>query len=494
MDDSDCRWPGWRPSRTLVGVTLFSPGRRLHDRYVLVDRIGAGGMSEVWRATDELLGRQVAVKALAARPGTGLSGLPGTTWREARAMARLSHPNVTQIHDYGEVGGPGGEVTAYLVMELVAGESLAARLQRGPLPYPEAVRVVRQVAAALVAAHRLGVVHRDIKPGNVMLTPDGVKVHDFGIAAVAGRSDTDPGRLAGTPTYAAPERLDPAAPPAAASDIYSLGVLLYEVLAGRPPEVHGSWADAAAAAAERAGADAPRPEVPGLPAAVADLCQACRAPDPARRPTAVEVVAALADAPSTAAVAGRYAVGAAVPRAAATRVEDAPPPVVPVRQPARPRRRLVLAGTGAALVALVLGVVLVAAALRPGDPGGDRPGTAAGAGTTPPASAAASPSSPPAPTEPTGSPAPAAVVSELDLAIGEEFAANAMTADAAEDLRDELDDLREATGRGNQDRPDGKVRKEAEDLQEEIDDLARDGDLDGLAAGRLSTLLIPLLR
>jgi serine/threonine-protein kinase len=469
-------------------VILFSPGLRLHDRYVLVERIGAGGMSEVWRATDELLGRPVAVKALAAPPGTDPSGLPGTTWREARAVARLTHPNVTQIYDYGELsGGLGGEVTAYLVMELVAGESLAMRLQHGPLPYPEVVRVVRQVAAALVAAHRLGVVHRDIKPGNVMLTADGVKVHDFGIAAVAGRSDTDPGRLAGTPAYAAPERLDPRAPAAPACDIYSLGVLLYEVLTGRPPEAHSSWADAAAAAASRVESPAPRPEVPGLPEAVADLCQACLSPDPAQRPTAVDVVAALADAPSTAVV-RRYAVGTAVPRPAATQVEDAPPEV-PVPEPARPRGRLVLAAAGMALVMLTLGVVLVAAALRPDDPAGNGPG-AAGAGTTPPASDT-SPASPAGPTDP---PVAAAVVSELDLAIGEEFAARAMTADAAEDLRDELGDLREATDRGNPDRPDGKVRKEAEDLQKEIDELVRDGELEGSAAGRLNNLLNPLLR
>jgi serine/threonine-protein kinase len=494
MDNDDCRgwprWPEWRPARTLVGVILFSPGLRLHDRYVLVERIGAGGMSEVWRATDELLGRPVAVKALAAPPGTDPSGLPGTTWREARAVARLTHPNVTQIYDYGELsGGLGGEVTAYLVMELVAGESLAARLQGGPLPYPEVVRVVRQVAAALVAAHRLGVVHRDIKPGNVMLTADGVKVHDFGIAAVAGRSDTDPGRLAGTPAYAAPERLDPSAPAALASDIYSLGVLLYEVLTGRPPEAHMSWADAAAAAAGRVGAPALRPEVPGLPEAVADLCQACLSPDPAQRPTAVDVVAALADAPSTALV-RRYAVGTAVPRPAATRVEEAPP-VAPVREPARPRGRLALATAGVALLVLVLGVVLVAAALRPDDPAGNGPGAAAGA--TPPASDA-SPSSPPAPAGATDPPVAAAVVSELDLAIGEEFADRAMTPDAAEDLRDELGDLREATDRGNPDRPDGKVRKEAEELQKEIDELVRDGELEGSAAGRLNNLLNPLLR
>jgi serine/threonine protein kinase len=215
-------------------VSGFAPGRRLHHRFTLVERIGAGGMSEVWRATDEVLDRPVAVKVLTSPP----AGAERLTWREARAAARLTHPNVTRVYDYGELSLPGGDPAGYLVMELVDGQSLAARLSAGPVPWPEAVRIVRQVASALAAAHRLGVVHRDIKPGNVMLAGeagDTVKVLDFGIAAVAG-ADTDPGRLLGTPRYAAPERSDTTAPARPESDVYSLGVLLHEALAGHPPD------------------------------------------------------------------------------------------------------------------------------------------------------------------------------------------------------------------------------------------------------------------
>jgi hypothetical protein len=242
---------------------------RLRDRFALVQRIGTGGMSEVWRATDELLGRPVAVKALAA-PLASDPTLREATWREAQAAAQLTHPNVTHVYDYGEVTAPAGGTIGYLVMELVAGQSLADRLAGGPLPWPEAVRVGQQVAAALAAAHRLGVVHRDIKPGNVMLTDAGVKVLDFGIAAMTGRLDTDPGRLKGTPTYTAPERLDTSTPAVPANDIYSLGVLLYEALTGRPPAVLRDWAQAAGA--HRDAATVPQPMVAGLPAAVSALC------------------------------------------------------------------------------------------------------------------------------------------------------------------------------------------------------------------------------
>ena len=141
---------------------------------------------------------------------------------------------------------PGGAVLPYLVMELVDGESLADRLRSGPLPWPEATRIGAQVAAALSVAHGLGIVHRDIKPGNVMLTAGGAKVLDFGIAALAGGSDIDAGRIVGTPAYAAPERLRraPVAPP---SDVYALGALLYEALTGHPPVPAATWQDASEA-------------------------------------------------------------------------------------------------------------------------------------------------------------------------------------------------------------------------------------------------------
>ncbi|MEV1147878.1 serine/threonine-protein kinase, partial [Micromonospora sp. NPDC049799] len=227
-------------------MSPFTTSLRLHDRYVLRERIGRGGMSEVWRADDEVLHRPVAVKALAGELATDPQ-LRATIQREARAAARLSHPHVTQVYDYGEATLAGGVVVPYLVMELVEGRNLADRLASGPLPWPEAVRMAGQVAAALAAAHRIGVVHRDIKPGNVMLTDTGAKVLDFGIAALAGPHHPLAGQtgelLMGTPAYFAPERMRPG-PPDPASDVYALGALLYRTLTGRAPRPVQTWEDA----------------------------------------------------------------------------------------------------------------------------------------------------------------------------------------------------------------------------------------------------------
>ncbi|MGQ5262093.1 protein kinase domain-containing protein [Micromonospora sp. ZYX-F-536] len=265
------------------------PTLRLHDRYFLRERIGLGGMSEVWRADDEVLGRPVAIKALAGEFAVDPQ-LRATIQREARAAARLTHPQITQVYDYAEATLPGGTVVPYLVMELVDGHSLADRLTSGPLAWPEAIRVAGQIAAALAAAHRIGVVHRDIKPGNIMLTDTGAKVLDFGIAALAGPHHPLAGQtgelLMGTPAYFAPERLA-AGPPNPASDVYALGALLYRTLTGRAPLPVRTWEDAL----EVHGRHSPVPplRIPGLPTDIAELTLACLAADPARRPTAAQL-------------------------------------------------------------------------------------------------------------------------------------------------------------------------------------------------------------
>ncbi|MCI4061121.1 serine/threonine protein kinase [Micromonospora sp. R77] len=268
-------------------MSPFTPALRLHDRYVLRERIGLGGMSEVWHADDEVLHRPVAVKALAAQLAADPQ-LRATIQREARAAARLTHPHVTQVYDYGEATLAGGAVVPYLVMELVQGENLADRLTTGPLPWPEAVRVAGHVAAALAAAHRIGVVHRDIKPGNVMLTETGAKVLDFGIAALAGpRHPGQTGELMmGTPAYFAPERMTPG-PADPASDVYALGALLYRTLTGRAPLPVLTWEDVLDVRANRP--PVPPLRVPGLPADLAELTLACLALDPGRRPTAAQL-------------------------------------------------------------------------------------------------------------------------------------------------------------------------------------------------------------
>ncbi|GFJ93055.1 serine/threonine-protein kinase [Phytohabitans rumicis] len=296
----------------------FAPGLLLHDRYAVVEQIGVGGMSEVWLAIDQVLDRPVAVKALIATLDDD-SDLFAATWREARATAKLTHPHVTQVYDYGEQPLDDGEVIPYLVMELVDGRNLADRLTSGPLPWPEAVRMASQVAAGLAAAHRMGVVHRDVKPGNVMLTETGAKVLDFGIAAFRGsRPEGDGGWLVGTPAYAAPERLD-SGPPDPAADVYALGALLYEALTGRPPLAVVTW-DEAEDAHRRAPSITP-PAVPGLPSAVVALVLACLSRDPGRRPRAQDVSEALDSA------------------APAPALAPSPPPatsVRPSRSPARP--------------------------------------------------------------------------------------------------------------------------------------------------------------
>src|SRR3954451_13328710 len=224
----------------LAGMTPLSTGMPLAERYLLIEQLGSGGMSVVWRSFDDVLGRAVAVKVLSA-PTAADPAFRAAIRTEARASARLSHPNITQVYDYGEADLPDGPTVSYVVMELLDGQTLGQRLTGGALPWREAVDIAAQVAQALAAAHRRGIVHRDIAPANVMLTATGAKVLDFGIAALAGgRGDPDGGGLLGPPAYVAPERLDDA-PAAPAADVYGLGALLYEMLTGAQPVPAKTW-------------------------------------------------------------------------------------------------------------------------------------------------------------------------------------------------------------------------------------------------------------
>ena len=213
------------------------PGVVLGGRYRLVGRIASGGMGTVWEARDETLERPMAVKVL----NEGLADDPRFAERfrrEARSAAGLSHPNIAGVFDYGEDDG-----RPYIVMELIDGEDLAERLARvGQLDPQQAATIGAEVATALAHAHGAGIVHRDVKPANVMLTREGeVKVTDFGIAAPLEGSTglTMTGSVMGTSRYISPEQAagERATP---ASDVYSLGVVLYETLAGAPPFVRES--------------------------------------------------------------------------------------------------------------------------------------------------------------------------------------------------------------------------------------------------------------
>jgi serine/threonine protein kinase len=234
---------------TVVGVHIEPDaadpliGRVLEGKYEIVAPLGAGGMGAVYLARRVLIGDEVAVKVLHSR-FTGDEKLVERFRREARAAAQLHHPNVVTIHDYGEARGPEG--FAYIVMEFVRGESLRQMLRReGRLDARRAVELMRGVCAGVGAAHRRGIVHRDIKPDNVIVSPadddhaaEHVKVVDFGIAKIrdvaAESTLTEAGSMVGTLFYMAPEQCK-GEPLDARADVYSLGAMLYEMLAGSPP-------------------------------------------------------------------------------------------------------------------------------------------------------------------------------------------------------------------------------------------------------------------
>jgi serine/threonine protein kinase len=273
--------------------------RVLGERYRLEQRIGVGGMSEVWRGHDDVLDRPVAVKLIAPHLIDSSESVVEQVRTEARSAARLTHPNVASVHDFGMSTLLPGTPAPYIVMELVEGETLADHLRAGPLDWHIAVRVCAEVAAALAAAHANGIVHRDIKPANIILTPAGVKVLDFGIAAIAGEPDSAvDGTIVGTPAFVAPERLeaDGDTPATPAADVYALGVLLYLCLARtlpwEPSRLPGVPPNAIPPGVE----PAPLPPIPGLPDEVSGLCDQCISRDPDARPTSFAVALMLAEA------------------------------------------------------------------------------------------------------------------------------------------------------------------------------------------------------
>ena len=259
-------------------ASAYGPGAVLADRYRLEESVASGGMGEVWRATDTLLERVVAVKLL--REALAHDPVVSERFRrEALLAAQISHPNMAGVFDYvQEHDRPG------IVMEFVDGETLAERLARdGMLDSGEAVRIGSALLAALQSAHDAGIVHRDVKPGNVMLTANGgVKVTDFGIArATSDHTLTETGMVIGTAHYLAPEQVsgDPATP---SSDLYSVGAILYEMLGGRRP----FEAETPLAVAMKRLAEEPAPLRsirPNLSPAVADVVGRALAREPSGR-------------------------------------------------------------------------------------------------------------------------------------------------------------------------------------------------------------------
>ena len=331
---------------------MVEPGRRcLGDRYELHQLIAAGGMGQVWRATDIALHRSVAVKVLRSEY-TGDPSFLARFRAEAQHAASLSHPNIAAVFDYGEeIAQDGtGETLAYLVMELVEGEPLSALVAReGPLDTATTLSLLRQTAFGLGEAHAAGMVHRDVKPGNILVRPDGsVKITDFGIAHSA-RSValTKTGQVIGTPQYLSPEQAEGrlATP---ASDVYALGLIGYECLTGHP----AFDGDNAVTIALKQVRQEPEPLPGDLPPDVRELISRSLVKDPAGRlPDGAAFAAAIDDI-----VAGR-------PLAPAPPTVSVPAPRSVARPPAaRPRNRVamvllpvlgLLAGAGIA-VALLL--------------------------------------------------------------------------------------------------------------------------------------------
>jgi eukaryotic-like serine/threonine-protein kinase len=326
-------------------MIVLAAGQHIGDRYQLDRRIAVGGMGEVWEASDNRLGRSVAVKIL--RPE--LSGDPEFLHRfriEARTVASLDHDGIAQVHDYGESDGVGGRRTAYLVMELVRGEPLSTHIARGPIEPDETLRLLEEAAWALQAAHERGFVHRDVKPGNILVRTDGkVKLTDFGIAKAADAVPvTRSGMVMGTAHYIAPEQAS-GAEAGPAGDVYSLGIVGYECLVGHRP----FRAESAVAVAMMQVRDEPPPLPDTIPIPARKLIEATLVKDPKQRYATggefAEAVAAVRRGeavPIPASISGSRAAVRAEPtryrgRSTTTRT---PPPVAavaPANVEARPR-------------------------------------------------------------------------------------------------------------------------------------------------------------
>lgn len=349
-------------------------GMTIADRYRLMRLIATGGMGQVWEALDTRLNRRVAVKVLKAEY-TNDPEFIARFRAEAQTTAKLNNPGIANVFDYGETPDRlGGEPLAYLVMELVDGEPLNSVISRlGRLSLTNTLDMLEQTGRALQAAHSQGLVHRDVKPGNILITPTGqVKITDFGIAkAVDSAPVTQTGMVMGTAQYISPEQAtgDEAT---AASDVYSLGVVGYESLTGRRPFL----GDGAITVAMKHIRETPPPLPGNLPSGVRELIEITMAKDPRQRYANggefADAVAAVRAGrrpprPGTAAAAGvaaGAAAGAALGRTTSTAAATGRPPTsrasAPV--PAQPDNswttgQKVLAGVAAALLAGAIGLV-----------------------------------------------------------------------------------------------------------------------------------------
>jgi serine/threonine protein kinase len=300
-------------------VARLPLGTAILGRYVLIRAIGQGGVSTVYAAVDARRGRKLAIKILAPR----LAGNPDArddVRREALITDRLRHPSVPRVFEYGDAPLPDGSVVPYVVLELLTGIPLRQKLAGGALPWPEAVRIAATVADVLAVAHRRGVVHRDLSARNIMITLSGIKIIDFGLATAA-LCAGEKARPIMVRAHLHRDRA-PSHPKTAfahpADDVYTLGVLLYEMLTGKSPYPPGIAATIRAAGRVAKLAPTPVLMVPGLPATIRDLVRACMTKTPDDRPASAQVALSLweildnqgvRNGPSAAAVVGHHSPG-----------------------------------------------------------------------------------------------------------------------------------------------------------------------------------------
>lgn len=365
-------------------------GHIFGGRYELKARLAIGGMGEVWQALDSVIERNVAIKIL-KEEYFGDQAFRERFRAEARHAALVNHEGIASVYDFGEEGG-----SAYLVMELVPGEALSTILERERFLSPERVLdIVAQTASALHAAHEAGLVHRDVKPGNLLITPDGrVKITDFGIARAADQVPlTATGQVMGTVQYLSPEQAS-GKPASALTDIYSLGIVAYEALAGKRPFTGESQVSIAMAHIKQ-----PPPPLPeSVPLAVRNLIVACLAKKPERRPTSARQLARAAIAITRGRVGEALALVPAVDDEPHDLSEDTSTRILPVSVPrserdssrrfARLPKTLPLVGIVVGLSVVLIGII-AALVLRPSTPV---------PGPTPTATNSAAPT--PAPTDP----------------------------------------------------------------------------------------------
>jgi eukaryotic-like serine/threonine-protein kinase len=424
------------------------PATVLGDRYELHEQLGAGGMASVYRATDRVLGRTVAVKILAPHYADD-PGFVARFRREARSAARLNHPAVVQVFDTGADGE-----TQYIVMEFVDGRTLADVLEtQGPLEPERAAEVAAVLAEALAAAHAAGLVHRDVKPANVMITPSGdVKMMDFGIArATSTETLTQTARVLGTATYLSPEQAV-GNPVDARSDIYSLGVVLYEMLAGQPPFGGDSPIEVAAKHVEQDPLP-PSRHRPDVPAGLEAIAMRALAKDPSDRyQTALEMGSDLA----------RWRGGGTTEPLAL-----APTTVLPKR---RPRRRGRLVAAILAVAVLLLGAILAGTLL-----GHDHPPAPVTSPHARPTASHTTPSPSPTPS-PSASAQPPALfeaVQSLRSLLLQGVQSGKIDPKVSDDLTHKLDDITHAIGEGKTE----DLSHQVSELQDKVSEAADKGQI-----------------